>query len=155
MANGNPNFELVERPALERFYAPLVPALEDFAVHHNLQLERYHKHTSNWHFEFRHPAGGTASIQVMKFSEDSLLLAGFWTITDFDAFTRRIWAAEHRIVPHDGTRLTAALTRSLNEILARQVQDTTPDGIDYRQSWRAEFVPSMRESQLRLPLPIP
>jgi hypothetical protein len=155
MANGNPNFELVERPALERFYAPLVSALEDFAVHHNLQLDKYHKHTSNWQFEFRHPAGGTASIQVMKFSEDSLLLAGFWTITDFDAFTRRVWAAEHRIVPRDGASLTAALNRSLSEILARQVQDTTPDGVDYRPSWRAEFVPSMRESQLRLPLPIP
>lgn len=154
MANGNPNFDLIERAALERFYAPLVSALEDFAVHHNLQLDRYHKHTSNWHFEFRHPAGGTASIQVMKFSEDSLLLAAFWTITDFDAFTRRVWAAEHRTVPRDGARLAGALTESLNEVLARRVPDTTPDGVDYRQSWRADFVPAMRESELRLPLPI-
>jgi hypothetical protein len=60
MANGRPDFETTERPALEAFFAPIRNALEDYALRRNLRLEKYHNSGNGWDFSFRHPSRGTA-----------------------------------------------------------------------------------------------
>jgi len=153
VANGNPDFELTELPALERFYAPIADLLQAFAVRHGLVLSKYEKGNHSWDFLFRHPAGGVARVQVLEAQENAVHLVAHWGIADFNAGTRRRWSADRGVLNLMDPGLATVLDKLLREVLTLKVEDALPDGVDYRSIWNAEHIPLMRESEMRLPLP--
>jgi hypothetical protein len=57
---------------LERFFAPLAPAIVDLVERHNLLLEKYYHEAPMWSLEFGHPAGGQARLDVARRKDQRL-----------------------------------------------------------------------------------
>jgi hypothetical protein len=153
MPNGDPNFELTQLPQLERFFAPLSPTLEVFANHHRLKLVKYEKENHSWDFLFRHPAGGVARIQALRTAADAVHVVGHWHIPDFTTYSRRTWSTDRGVIPRNDPQLTTVLLSLLKEMLALEVKQASPDGVDYRPFWRPENIEKVRASELELPVP--
>jgi hypothetical protein len=155
MANGNPNFEVVEQPALERFFAPIARALEDFAARHGLRLSKYEKQNPSWSYLFRHPAGGVAHIQVLRADGATVHVVAHWHICDFEAFRRSTLSLGGSRIRSDDPGLSALLESTLAHLLALSTDRLVPDGVDWRQYWRSDVTKEVQADESTLPLPIP
>ena len=90
MPNGDPDFYEKEFPELESFFAPVASVLTEFGRRHNLALEKYYHQSPSWRFNFRHPQGGVASLDVMRESAESIKIYSYWWVDDYDTFSRSI-----------------------------------------------------------------
>lgn len=153
MANGNPNFKLTERPALERFFAPVARTLEAFGARHGLRPSKYEKQNPGWSYRFRHPAGGVATLQVLRAGADTLYVVAHWHVCDFEAFRRSALSLEGRAIGRDDPSLSALLEATLAELLARSPGDLVPDGVDWRQHWRSDVIEEVQAEESTLPVP--
>ncbi len=123
-------------PDVEAFFAQIADVLNDFGSSHNLLLERYYHEAPSWRFNFRHPEGGVASIDVMKKSNDSLKIYDHWWIDDFDKFARFLRTEETPEYKIDSVNLAETLEEHLRKILSWQSDKLTRVEIDYEPYWK-------------------
>lgn len=136
MPNGNPKFHEEELPALESFFGPIADLLNQFASRHHLMLDKYYHDSPSWRFNFRHPKGGVASIDVMKESDDSLKLHGYWWLDDYDKFTRFLRRDESEAFNLNSVNLNELLEEKFKAILAWELGEWTQVATGYENSWK-------------------
>jgi hypothetical protein len=129
---------------LERFFAPLAPAIVEFAQRHNLLLEKYYHEAPMWSVEFSHPAGGQARLDIARSKDQRLLLSATWWIDDYDTFTRSIRTNDAVAVAASDQPLVPELEKLLGEVLAWRPGAWTQVATGYKSIWgkawtKAEF----------------
>ena len=130
---------------LERFFAPLAPAILGFAERHNLLLEKYYHEAPMWSLEFAHPAGGQARLDVARRKDERLSLSATWWVDDYDTFTRSIRTKDAVAVAASDQALAPELEKLLAEVLAWGPGAWTQVATGYKSIWgkawtKAEFV---------------
>ena len=135
MPNGNQKFHEEEFPALELFFAPIADVLNEFASRHNLSLEKYWHQISSWRFNFRHPKGGVASVDVMKESDNCVKIYNYWWIDDFDKFTRSARHDETKEYKIESANLNDILEEQFKKILSWQLDEWTEIVSGYEPHW--------------------
>lgn len=104
--------------ANEEFFAPISGRLVQFASRFNLRLDKYHRGSSNWDFAFEHPLGGVGLLQVMKSSDDCLVLACNWTLDDRPAGVRHTRSTEPFGMNRDDPNLCGVLETMLRDMVS-------------------------------------
>ncbi len=135
MPNGNPNFKEEELPTLELFFSPIADSLNEFAAKHNLRIDRYYHQMHSWMLCFRQPKGGAASIEVMKESDDSIMIYGNWWLDDYDAFTRFIQGDEGILFRMGDENLEQILEEQFRKILSWQLGEWSKVVTGYKAAW--------------------
>jgi len=153
MPNGHPDFEHTERAQLEAFYAPIAPTLEAFAQRFNLRLIKYYHGSNSWNFEFRHPQGGIATIQVLQSDEQQVQLASAWSLPNFETFTSSIFQRLGDKLDRNDPELPKALESLLRLMVALTRDQLVPTGIDYKPFWNTEHLPALKRSEMDYPEP--
>ena len=135
MPNGSPKFHEEELPALDSFFSLIADLLNEFASRHHLSLAKYYHQSHSWRFNFRHPKGGVASIEVMKETDDSVKLYSYWWHDDYDTFTRYAKRDESGLL--EAGKLSAnLLEKKLKEILSWELGEWTETATGYEEHWK-------------------
>jgi len=129
---------------LERFFAPLAPAILDFVERHNLLLEKYYHEAPMWSLEFSHPAGGQARLDIARNKDQRLLVSATWWVDDYDTFTRSIRTNDAIAVAASGQALVPELEKLLGEVLGWRPGAWKQVATGYKGIWgktwtKAEF----------------
>jgi hypothetical protein len=135
MPNGNSKFAEEARPEFEAFFLPIGDTLEEFAFKHSLRLVKYYHDAPSWRFNFTHPKGGAASVDVMKESSDELKIYQYWWIDSFSKFTRSIKTSESELLNRDLITLDL-LRNKLTEILGWKLDEWTEIASGYEEYWK-------------------
>lgn len=135
MPNGNPKFHQEEFPVLEAFFSTKSKILNEFGVKYNLKLEKYWHHNPSWRFDFQHPKGGVASIDVEKESDDSIKIYKYWWIDDYDKFTRFVKNDESKEIKISEVNLNF-LESNLKEVLRWKKEEWSQIANDYEKIWK-------------------
>lgn len=135
MPNGSHEFYEKELLALETFFAQIADVLNEFASKHSLMLDRYYHDSPSWRFNFRHPKGGVASIDVMKQADDSARIYNYWWIDDYDQFTRFLRMEEAATFKLGDPDLARILEEQLRTVLSWQPGEWTWTATDFEQTW--------------------
>lgn len=152
MPNGNPKFH-EELPALESFFGPIAAVLNEFASAHNLMLVRYYHDLPSWRFNFRHPQGGVASLDVIKWSDDSIKIHLCWWVDDYDKFTRFIKDAQTDELKIDEVNLAAALEEALRTIISWRAGEWTQVATGNEPYWGEMGKEWLEKDVERYPVP--
>ncbi|MBA3786012.1 MAG: hypothetical protein H0X15_10855 [Acidobacteria bacterium] len=137
MPNGNPKFHEEEFPILESFFSKVANVLSEFGSTHNLKLEKYYHDNPSWRFNFQHPKGGIASIDVVKESDDSVRICRYWWIDDYDKFSRYIKRDESKTIKISDVNLIF-LKNQLEEILSWKLSEWTQTATGYENYWKPQ-----------------
>jgi hypothetical protein len=135
MPNGSPDFYERELQALEAFFAPIADVLSTFAESHNLILDRYYHESPSWRFNFRHPKGGIASIDVMKESDESIKTHLYWWVDDYYKFTRFSRVSSSKEIRIRDVNLVNILEEELKRVLAWEAGEWTNVTTGYEKIW--------------------
>lgn len=135
MPNGSRDFREKELPALESFFAPMAGVLCVFGSKHNLMLVRYYHEFPSWRFNFRHPKGGVASLEVMKASEVSIKIYLYWWVDDYGNFTRLSRSGETPSYGVGDPDLPRILEEQFRKVLSWEPGGWTQVATVYEQSW--------------------
>lgn len=142
MPNGH--LDRSQKAELDRFFAPIANALEDFAEKHNLRVERYYHDAPSWYFIFRHPKGGVGKMEIYRKGEDKVQPVFARWFDDYDTLQRHIKVCTQPELAMDPAAIATSLETGLNLILSWRVDqwDETSGGNDvWRKTWtRDEFV---------------
>ncbi len=136
MPNGSRDFYEKELPALEAFFAPIAGSLTEFGIRHHLMLDRYYHQSPSWRFNFRHPKSGVGSLDVMKWTEDSIKISLLWWIDDYDKFTRFLRWDETQEYQVGSGDLAQILETQLRRVLSWEPGEWTQVAADYEQLWK-------------------
>src|ERR1044072_1612090 len=71
-----------------KFFKKFIPLFESFAEKHNLMIKKYWYDWASWRFNFKHPKGGVACIEVMREDGDMIGIYGYWWLDIYDEGTR-------------------------------------------------------------------
>ena len=153
MPNGSADFHKKELPALEAFFAPMADVLNEFGSRHNLMLDRYYHESPSWRFNFKHPKGGVASLDVMKESADSIKIHLYWWVDDYDVFTRFIRTDETPSYGIKSAELAQILEEQLRAILSWVPGEWTQVATGYEQSWKPQGRKWLEKDVERYPIP--
>jgi hypothetical protein len=153
MPNGNPKFHEEELPALEAFFSQIADVLNQFASRHNLMLDKYYHESPSWRFNFRHPKGGVASIDVMKESDDSVKIHGYWWLDDYDKFTRFLKTDESEEFNVDAVNLNDLLENKFKAILSWELGEWTRIATGYEEYWKPQGRKWIEKNVERYPKP--
>ncbi|MBD0370686.1 MAG: hypothetical protein ICV60_07625 [Pyrinomonadaceae bacterium] len=137
MPNGNPKFHEEELPALEAFFSKIAGVLTQFAARHNLMLVKYYHQVPSWRFNFRHPKGGVATIDVMKETDDSAKIHSYWWLNDYDRFTHFSKLGEPELFNTGEANLDSLLENKLREILSWELGEWTQVATGYEDYWKS------------------
>lgn len=156
MPNGDPNWHVTDLPKLERFFAPLADEIRQFALKHNMSIERYYHEAPDWRLCFTPPEGGNATIDIRRLTDDTFILYMGWFIDDYDAATRSIKNGASPRYRVGEVRLTDVLSLALDEMLTWRKGDWSQVAKGYEPLWhrytREQFENmSPRWPKLRLP----
>jgi hypothetical protein len=141
-----PNGHLLksEKEELDGFFAPIANVLEDFAVQHNLKLERYYHGTPSWDFIFRHPKGGVGKMDMFRKGDDKVQPFFAWWLDDYDTLQRHTKVCTEPELAMDPAAIATSLEHGLNLILSWKTGEwdrTDGDNDVWRKTWtRDEFV---------------
>jgi hypothetical protein len=129
---------------LERFFAPIAPAIVEFAKRHNLLLEKYYHEAPMWSLGFAHPAGGQARLDVARRKDERLSVSATWWVDDYDTFTRSVRTNDAVAVAASEQALVAELEKLLGELLVWRPGAWTQVATGYKSIWgktwtKAEF----------------
>jgi hypothetical protein len=124
-----------EHPEFDPFFSAIADILEEFASMHNLRLVKYYHGEPSWRFNFGHPKGGAASVDLIKESSNSLKVYQYWWIDSFENFTRSAKQKESEPISPDVITLES-LEDKLIEILAWDLDDWTEIASGYEQHWK-------------------
>lgn len=124
-----------ESPEIKSYFAPLVPALIDFARRHNLAGENYPHGAVMVSLCFTHPKGGQAKIDLLKYSEDMLTVTAVWWIDTHAEFTRRLKRSEKIYCPKGARDVIRTLESLLGMVLHWPLDAWDQVATDYKQSW--------------------
>ena len=153
MPNGNPKFHEEELPALESFFSEIAGVLNRFASSHNLMLDKYYHQSHSWRFNFRHPKGGVASIDVMKESDDSIKIYLYWWVDDYDKFTRFARTDETPAYEVGSIDLAQVLEERLRTVLSWEPGTWTQVAMGYEQFWKPQGEKWLQKDVERYPMP--
>ncbi len=153
MPNGNPKFHEEELPALEAFFSQIADVLNQFASRHNLMLDKYYHESHSWGFNFRHPKGGVASIDVTKESDDSVKIYGYWWLDDYDKFTRFLKRDESEEFDLGAINLSGLLENKFKEILSWELGEWTQVATGYEEYWKPQGRKWIEKDVERYPKP--
>jgi hypothetical protein len=153
MPNGHPKFHEEELPVLEAFFSQIADVLNQFASRHNLMLDKYYHESHSWRFNFRHPKGGVASIDVLKETDNSVKIYGCWWLDDYDKFTRFLKRDESEKFELSNVNLSELLKNKLKEILSWELGEWTQIASGYEEIWRPMGKKSIQKDVERYPKP--
>ena len=131
----------------------MAEALNEFGSKHNLMLERYYHEAPSWRFNFRHPKGGVASLDVMKQSEDSIKIYLYWWIDDYDKFTRFVRTDKSPSYEVGSIDLTQILEERLRVVLSWEPGAWTQVATGYEQFWKPQGKKWLQKDVERYPIP--
>ena len=135
MPNGDPDWHKTELPKLERFFAPLADEIRQFALTHNMSIERYYHEAPDWRLQFTPPQGGNATIDIRRVDDDTFAVTQCWYIDDYDAATRSLrWGKSPQFRVKD-VRLSDVLRQALVEMLSWQKGEWTQVAGAYKEMW--------------------
>ena len=139
-------------PVLELFFSNIAAVLTQFASEYNLALERYYHQEHSWRFNFRHPKGGAASIEVMKESETQVKVYNYWWLDDYDKFTRYAKQSGSEVLEREQVN-SNLLENHLREILSWDIGDWTQITTCYEEFWKHHGRDFIEKDVERFPLP--
>ena len=151
MPNGSPNFHEEELPALESFFSTIAGDLNEFASRHNLSLEKYWHQFPSWRFNFRHPKGGVASIEVMK-EGDSVRIYSYWWLDNYDEFTRYEKRDESEMVEKSKVNLDF-LESKFRGIISWELGEWTQVATGHEDYWKPHGREYIEKDVERYPQP--
>ncbi len=118
MPNGDPKFHETELPKLDAFFARFADALTAFATERGLRIERYYHQLPSWEFCFKHPAGGSAYVEMRRVDDDVFRLHSAWWIDDRRNRKRRshhVTSQDYRV---EGTDIRQVLAEAYDAVQA-------------------------------------
>lgn len=147
MPNGQPDFVEKERPALERFFAPLADVLTDFGRRHNLRLTKYYHDAPSWSFTFKHPCGGVGKIEVERQNEARFRIACQWWYDDYDNLTRSLKRFIGDAHPRNADVLGQELAQALQQVVSWEFGrwDEKRGGYSWQSTWTKEQFQALQE----------
>lgn len=155
MPNGDPNWIDTGLLKAEAFFRKISRILEDFAESHNLMIDKYYHHCTDWTFRFRHPEGGVASICVRKKDDNHVFIYIFWHIDYYEANRRDYKHEEGRVVSLEPQKLRGMLTEAFGSVLSWKKEDLTKGAENpYREHKHKEMSKEEFERQYKT-YPIP
>ena len=135
MPNGDPDWHVTELPKLERFFAPLTDEIRQFALVHNISIERYYHEGPQWSLQFTPPQGGNAAIAIRRLSEDTFVVHMVWFSDDYDAATRSSKHGESPKYRVGEVQLAKVLGQALTEMLAWREGEWSQVVGGYHELW--------------------
>lgn len=138
MPNGHPDFYKKALPELESFFEPAANVLTEFGKNHNLALVKYYHQIPSWRFNFRHPQGGVASLDIMRELSDSIKIFLYWWFDDYDTFSRSIKSDETGLYRLSDIDIGRILEEQLAEILSWERGDWTEVVSGYERFWKPQ-----------------
>jgi hypothetical protein len=153
MPNGHHDFGETDFPVLEAFFAPLADTLTAFGARHNLMLEKYYHESPSWRFNFRHPKGGVASIDVMRDSPDSIKIARYWWVDDYDTFSRSLRTEESQSYQLNDIDVNDILEDQLEQVLSWEKGTWTQVATGYERFWKPQGRKFIERDVERYPQP--
>jgi len=153
MPNGDREFYEEEAPALDLFFSQIADVMNHFASRHNLLLNKYYHQYPSWRFNFRHPKGGLASIEVVKASDESLKIYGCWWLDDYDKFTRFLKRDEPELFNIGAVNLNEVLEKKFKEILSWELGEWTQVATGYEKAWKPQGREWVEKDVERYPKP--
>src|SRR5438876_1178829 len=135
MSSENPTTPNIEPERLRAFFASNYDEILQFAIRHNMTIDRWPHHREVWALRFTPPQGGSAAITIRPIGEDTCVLDTSWYIDDYDASTRSLRygdSPEYRVTE---VRLTDMLREALIEMLTWRNGEWSQVAKDYEQIW--------------------
>lgn len=144
MPNGTHMYSDEEWHEVLAFFAKNGEPLTSFALTYGLKIEKYYHDASSWDFEFRHPKGGIAGVELFyKVEDGSVMVSSSWQLDDYDKRTRYLrWSegGRRRVDPVVGIR--GEIAREIMTILEWEPREMTahPDvGRNWHHQSKEEF----------------
>jgi hypothetical protein len=84
------NEEIWGKPkhGIEDFFDLIGDTIREFALNHNLKIEKYYQNIDGWELVFQHPKEGACYLDVIKKDEKHVQIFGDWWIDDFQTSCR-------------------------------------------------------------------
>ena len=128
-----------ETAMLDNFFSPFSWTLLNFAAAHHLRVDKYWHNFPSFRFDFRHPKGGLAAVEVFREGETSLSIYGYWWIDDYDQGTRNGRRYRSEILPLDSIKLEDLLEETLTTVVAWPLGSWTDIATGLGDSWKRSF----------------
>ncbi len=138
MPNGDPIKWAKEFPELEKFFAKISGALEDFARRRNLAIVKYYHEGRDWTFRFRHPRGGLGQVFVVKLGDDELGIGGAWDRPEYETATSWSKNTSTEKCKVDGENLAALLDHTFTQVVSWRDEELVPFKSKYHK-WKKHF----------------
>jgi hypothetical protein len=151
MPNGSPRFLEEELPALVSFFSTVADLLTEFASTYNLSLDKYWHQFHSWRFNFQHPKGGLASVEVMK-EDDSVRIYSYWWLDSYDEFTRSIKKDESEMLEKSEVTLDL-LEGKFRSVLSWELGEWTQIAKGYEDFWKPLGREYLEKDMERYPRP--
>lgn len=131
--------QLPGRADLESFFSRFSDDFSEFATKHNLEIKKYWHEFPSWRFNFRHPQGGVACIEIMKESENELKVYGYWWLDDYDKGTRYAKRYESEVLNVKDVSVPNLLESILRQIVSWPINSWTEIGTGFQSEWARAF----------------
>ncbi len=126
-------------PLLDNFFSQFSWAFLNFAAAHHLRVHKYWHDFPSWRFDFRHPKGGVAAIEVFREGETSLSIYAYWWMDDYDEGIRSGRRYQSEILSVDSIKLEDLLEKILTTVVAWPLNSWTDVTTGLGDSWKRSF----------------
>lgn len=154
MPNGDPDWIDIGFPKAEAFFRKISRILENFAESHNLMIDKYYHHCTDWTFRFRHPEGGVANICVRRKDDDHVVIYISWYIDYYEDNRRDYKHEKGKEVSLEPHKLCGMLREGFSSVLSWKKEDLrigTPNPTNsWKDTWTKEEFEHLIE---RYPIP--
>ena len=132
----------------DKFFSPLSWTLLNFAAAHHLRVDKYWHHFPSFRFDFRHPKGGVAAIEVFREGETTLSVYAYWWMDDYDQGIRSGRRYQSEILTLDSIKLEDLLEETLTTVVAWPRDSWTDITSGLGDSWKRHFTKEQFELQI-------
>lgn len=139
------------------FFTTLEPSFASFAERHSLFVRKWLHNYPMWGFFFRHPLGGTGSLQLSIYRQGGTFvaaLAGGWHVDNQEKLQRTsLWFELETLPSLDGKDVVEGLERLLSKILTAppSARSQVSPVMERRRDAAGQVILSDFEKSLRVP----
>jgi hypothetical protein len=138
---------------LDTFFSKFSESWGRFAEHHNLQVVKYWHQEPGWRFNFQHPKGGEACIEILRVEGQGLRVYAYWWVDDYGEGTRTSKRNGSDVISGDQFDV-----QILEDLFVRVVSWELDDSAlivngDFRQVWSRWSKESFEKLHKQFPVP--
>ncbi len=119
--------------------------IREFAIEHNMNIEKYYHNIDGWQLVFQHPKGGACYIEITKKTEKSFELLADWWLDDYKSNKRFHKPSEKLQCSIENKDLLENLENLLQNILSWEKGSLTSLGKSFTKLKKEEVEEDLKE----------